>query len=397
MSIPGFGDPVVRQSSALDLARLVDQQTPLLWFEAVAIVQELCAVVLGARGAGSPAALELSDLFITSDGGVEVRGGGAKGVPTVPQVAHVLLALIAGTQALPVQVRLLALQEVSPTPGCATLREFSDRLAPFERPNRRHAIRDVYERFTQAPARDAVRSAPEPARARPAHASARPPWWRSRRVRKFAASVALLVAAGVAAVWLWGVVAPLLPGLDGRQKADAGPAAGEGSLSASDVERIWATARRLWSRTEARPAVPARDASPDAAPVIVAVPAGRADEPPAPKPGVTSLMTDAAALASTSVADRLLFSTVDADVVPPVLVRPHLPTIPRAGIRAEDLPQVEVVVSPKGEVESVKLVTQQAGVKPAMMMMAMKAWRFAPATRAGRPVRYRLVVPLTNQ
>ena len=94
-------------------------------------MQELCAVVLGARGAGSPAALELSDLFITSDGGVEVRGGGAQGVPTVPQVAHVLLALIAGTQALPVQVRLLALQEVSPTPGCATLREFVDRLAPI--------------------------------------------------------------------------------------------------------------------------------------------------------------------------------------------------------------------------------------------------------------------------
>ena len=32
-----------------------------------------------------------------------------------------------------------------------------------------------------------------------------------------------------------------------------------------------------------------------------------------------------------------------------------------------------------------------------MMLSVIKAWRFAPATRAGRPVRYRLVVPLTNQ
>ena len=92
-----------------------------------------------------------------------------------------------------------------------------------------------------------------------------------------------------------------------------------------------------------------------------------------------------------------VYSAADADVVRPALVHPRLPTTPRAGVRAEDVPQVEVVVSPEGEVESVKLVTPQAGVKPGMMLMALKAWRFAPATRGGRPVRYRLVVPLTNQ
>ena len=85
------------------------------------------------------------------------------------------------------------------------------------------------------------------------------------------------------------------------------------------------------------------------------------------------------------------------EVVPPRLVRPRLPDGPKPGVRAEDLPQIEVVVSEIGEVESVKLVSDHAGVGPAMMLSVIKAWRFAPATRAGRPVRYRLVVPLTNQ
>ena len=66
-------------------------------------------------------------------------------------------------------------------------------------------------------------------------------------------------------------------------------------------------------------------------------------------------------------------------------------------MRSDTLPQVELVVSSSGEVESVKLVTEQAGVGPSMMLSAIKAWRFRPATRDGEPVRYRLRMRLTNQ
>jgi hypothetical protein len=108
-------------------------------------------------------------------------------------------------------------------------------------------------------------------------------------------------------------------------------------------------------------------------------------------------MPAAAVETSPGAAGTALFSRADVEVVPPALVRPRLPDGPRPGVRLEDLPQVEVVVSETGEVESVKLVSERAGVGPAMMLSVIKAWRFAPATRAGRPVRYRLVVPLTNQ
>ena len=226
MSTSEFSDPAGWPGPRLVLSTLLDRQTPIEWFEAVAIVQELCESVPGGRGARPPAALEPGDVAITSEGGVDVRGGVA-GVPTVAQVAHLLLALLEGAQGLPVQLRLLALQEASPAPGCATLRDLSSRLSPFERPNRRQTIRDIYRRAAALPARDSERLTSPPARHHPARAAARPPWWRSRRVQTVAASIALLVAAGVAlAVAVAGCRADALP---------SGRAAGAGDRSRSGV------------------------------------------------------------------------------------------------------------------------------------------------------------------
>ena len=95
-------------------------------------------------------------------------------------------------------------------------------------------------------------------------------------------------------------------------------------------------------------------------------------------------------------ADPSVFSAANAEVVPPALVRSRLPSSPPPGVRSEDLPEVEVVVSPQGQVESVKLVTPDAGVLPSMMLSAIKNWKFEPATRNGETVRYRLRMRLTN-
>jgi hypothetical protein len=92
-----------------------------------------------------------------------------------------------------------------------------------------------------------------------------------------------------------------------------------------------------------------------------------------------------------------VYSSVDAEVAPPALVRPRLPIAPSPEVRADEIPEVEVVVSPAGEVESVKLLTRPTGVGAAMMLSAVKTWRFHPATRDGEPVRYRLRLRLTNQ
>jgi TonB family protein len=95
--------------------------------------------------------------------------------------------------------------------------------------------------------------------------------------------------------------------------------------------------------------------------------------------------------------DSKVYSAADAEVAPPAFVRTRLPAAPSPAIRADELPEVEVVVSPAGDVESVKLLTQPTGVGPAMMLSAIKNWRFHPATRDGQPVRYRLRIRLTNR
>jgi len=94
--------------------------------------------------------------------------------------------------------------------------------------------------------------------------------------------------------------------------------------------------------------------------------------------------------------DSTIYTEADSSVVPPELVRPRLPMLPPPGVRLEDLPRLELLVSPTGEVESVKLMSPGAGVHPAMMLSAVKNWRFAPATLAGQPVRYRHTLWLTR-
>ena len=158
-------------------------------------------------------------------------------MPTVPQAAELLLSLLGAAQTVPVQLRLLALEGVSPTTTAKTLPDLTTRLAAFERPGRRDIIRDVYTRFTQLPAWEpepAVKARPQARRTPPAG----PAWWRSRTLQTAAASVALLVAAGLAAAWLWQIVVPLLTSRDGRETPGASAAAAGDSMSAAAVERF---------------------------------------------------------------------------------------------------------------------------------------------------------------
>jgi hypothetical protein len=379
----------------VDLARLISWDTPLAWFEAVAIVQELCAVLVSTRAGGGEAGLEPEDVAITPGGTVEVRGGIGQGMPAVGQVAHLLLALLEEAPSLPVQLRLMALQEVSPAPTGVTLRDWSARLAAFERPGRQRAIRDVYERFMQLPVRQPKPPPKVPARKRAAAAG--PRWWNSPKARNAAVSIALLVAAGLAAAWLWSVVVPMLSGGRDRPQGDAKATAGdEASLSAAAAERIRAAAFRIWGASAARQAAPAPDAALAGQPLVVVVPEVLPSAPPF-EAAAEPRAPDVAAGTHAVAADATVYSVGDTAVVPPALLRPRLPTRPSTGVREENLPQVELLVSPSGEVESVKLLTQPAGVMSTMMLSAIKTWRFEPAASEGHPVRYRLRLRLTNQ
>jgi len=389
----GAGKPPRAESlRSVDLARLLARQTPIVWFEAVAIVQELCAEVV-ARGPERDLRVpELTEIAITPEGGIELRGDGPAGQAPVPRTARVLLTLLAEAQTLPVQLRLLALQEVSPAPSCPSLREFSTRLELFERPGRSTVVRSVYERFQKLPALEA--EVAKDATAPPLPRRLSPAWRKSARVQA-GVGLAAVVVVVTTALWLW-------PRPEGQGAGDRrGPVTRAVSATADTVARTSGSGLNTVARwfglaatdrpTATAPAEPASvDAGPTSAPSRMTAPrTARPVEPPR--------AAETTAKGQPPSTDTTVYSPVDTEIVPPEFVRSRLPKDPPPGVRSEDLSEVEVIISATGEVESVKLVTQPVRVLSAMMLSAVKNWRFQPATKDGHPVRYRLRLRLTNQ
>ena len=77
-------------------------------------------------------------------------------------------------------------------------------------------------------------------------------------------------------------------------------------------------------------------------------------------------------------------------VTPAVLIRPHLPHNPPLDVPDEHIGTLEFVVAESGAVEHVHLVSPANRYQERMLVAAAKTWRFRPATRDGRPVRFRM-------
>jgi len=88
--------------------------------------------------------------------------------------------------------------------------------------------------------------------------------------------------------------------------------------------------------------------------------------------------------------DETIYSERDPDVVPPQTAeRLPGPTISRWSTRTNAM---EVIVSETGAVERVKLVTPPQRMPDILVLGRAKMWKFAPATKEGKPVRYRLLL-----
>ena len=84
-----------------------------------------------------------------------------------------------------------------------------------------------------------------------------------------------------------------------------------------------------------------------------------------------------------------VYSSADSDVEPPQMLYPSLPP---AISNSADVNVMEVFVSERGQVERVRLVSMARRMTDMMLLSGAKTWRFAPASRDGQPVRYRMVV-----
>ena len=90
-----------------------------------------------------------------------------------------------------------------------------------------------------------------------------------------------------------------------------------------------------------------------------------------------------------------VLSADDEGVTPPALVSPRTNISLQQTEGADDLSAIDLVISDKGEVESVKLASPVRDYREAMMLSAVKAWRFKPATVEGLPVRYKLRIHIS--
>lgn len=89
-------------------------------------------------------------------------------------------------------------------------------------------------------------------------------------------------------------------------------------------------------------------------------------------------------------ADESIYTAADVDVSRPNLHPSQVPwQWPRGASRTEML---EVVISQRGEVEQIKLLTPPRRMVDVMALSAAKTWTFDPALKDGAPVRYRLVL-----
>ena len=393
------------------LADVIAAKTPLGWFEAVAIVQELCEAVLARGPADDLRVPELKHIALTSEGAVMLLADGPSGHSPVQRTGLVLLALTPEAE-LPMQLRLLVLEEVSPRPRLKSLNDLHRELEFFERPDRQSIVREVHDRVHHRSTAAAVERVVPPPLLEPPPPRRHHHWWRRRSVRAGSAIVLAVLTAAVA-FWAWPRPEAQWLRTNVGRFYQASLETGRKAVAAVQNEAEAAKWKLGIRPREPEPPVlvladaePRRTAEfgqnitmergvppPEIQPFQLAKTplAGGAPDPIAAEP-VSPTETRGAAPDQGAV-----FSSADSGVVPPELIGIRLPTRPPPGVESQELPEYELVVSAAGLVESVKLVSTSPGIHAGMELSAIKAWRFEPATRDGQPVRYRLRVRVPAQ
>jgi hypothetical protein len=93
-------------------------------------------------------------------------------------------------------------------------------------------------------------------------------------------------------------------------------------------------------------------------------------------------------------AEEHVYTSMDSGVVAPRALSRQFPLTPPTGVRADRIGVLEIVVGIQGDVVFIKLHTPLNRYHERMVVSAAKAWRYRPATKDGRPVRYRLMVAI---
>lgn len=379
--------------ATISIARILELGITIGWQEAVEV-----ADAAGHQATASGRSLVPEHCLISTEGRVELVGQGQRCQSSLSALG--LLGLLLQGQSAPAELVALAAAD-----GASSGQPVRD-LSWFVRPDGQDEIARLAVRALAADSDDSVRSEIRRLRAAtPATAEAAPMaaggsrWRRVAKAVGLGAMAALAVLIGVAGVRflrssdLWpatvatadvteatetrpvGAVSPPLSRLVSGVEADRAPRAGSPSTSASasppSMDLVTA------GGTTVAPSAP-RETTAASTPVPAAATGVEFAEPWA---GSTS---------------PYLYSSVDADVVPPVLVHPQLPSEPKADSTPTGS-AMEVMVDESGRVLRVRLhPAETPSLNDRMLVSAAKAWQFRPAIRGGHAVPYVLRIPVTR-
>jgi hypothetical protein len=408
-------------SDSVTLANVLASQVSVQWYEAVAVVREVADRLISA--ASEHAIPELQQIRLSPEGHLDIAGV----IPTdepVRRMGQLLQALVANADA-PVQLRLVITQATSPTPSYQSVRDYSDALGFFERPERSTVLHTLASRVTAAALSassdgeltlDSLAPLPsgkiaeEKKKSSPRSPQSRSRGWAFALV---AAVILLMVAGGVWFARTRGI------GPQNREEVTAladkaSEAMGTAIVAgASKVTETLGLGRIVPAKDATDPApapapappplaaarvIPPRrpDATPaaDQMPEIVAFdlePGPSESRAPAtqPEPAETTGSTIAA---PNREHDETIYSFNSGAVVPPIGVRPKLARQLPPDFDPTRLGRVELIIGSDGMVESARLLGPPRTVNDGLFLSVAKAWLFQPALKNGLPVRYRKTI-----
>ena len=115
-----------------------------------------------------------------------------------------------------------------------------------------------------------------------------------------------------------------------------------------------------------------------------------ADAQPPPLPGVPSPAAQAPNVMTTGIDPNTVYTVEDADVVPPAVLTQRIPRWAPKGAQAtqEFNGTLRVLVDEYGKVTAATLEARTHPIFDADLLKAVRGWKFSPATKQGKPVRY---------
>jgi hypothetical protein len=404
----------------ISLADLRARNVLPVWQEAVAVIQELIQTV-SATSAPLP---DLQHIALIANGDVVALPGSPVPSDPVRHAAEMLKVLVEGIPTPPELEQFLERNLTTP-PAINSIAEFSSNLAFFERPGRRADVERLAGRAAAAEqltrADDELKrlmekvNEPDP-KTKEASQDQRTP----RRLPAALIVGVLVVGALALPTWWWRTrmraaqtpqssAAPANGAASG--KASTAPASPTPSLLDRTTAAVRSAVNSLVGSDPAPAPAPA-PAEPSAGPAGDKTKARRHHSVPSAKIQAAP-MTDrpnGASRASATSAEILataedvtplhdddanVYTPADATVIPPVMVRPVLPKDPPPGVPLHQIGTIDVWVDENGDVGQVRLISPANRYQERMLVSAAKMWKFRPAFKDGRAVRYRARVRLT--